>query len=110
MSSSVINKVKEIMEGDEDLLKIPAFGKLIALLEEQSRELEQLKAEIKRLKGHPGKPVIRPSSLEKEQNKNKTNVKNARGFMQDFFCNSYTVANSSYPTFSCSNNSCDRHS
>ena len=60
------------MEGDEDLLKIPAFGKLIALLEEQSRELEQLKAEIKRLKGHPRKPVIRPSSLEKEQNKNKT--------------------------------------
>jgi hypothetical protein len=70
MSSSVINKVKEIMNGDEDLLKIPAFGKLIALLEEQSRELEELKAEVKRLKGHPGKPAIRPSTLEKEQKKN----------------------------------------
>ena len=76
------------MEGNEELLKNPVWGKLLALFEEQNREIEKLKAEVKRLKGHPGKPVIKPSILEKprkgnaatdsETDKDKSNRKDSK--------------------------------
>jgi hypothetical protein len=74
----MVNKIKALMEGNEDVLKIPVVGKLIALMEEQNREIEALKAEIKRLKKQPAKPKIKPSTLEKPA-KGITDTKSGKG-------------------------------
>ena len=50
------------MKGNEELSKNPVFEQLIKWLEEQSREISDLKAEVQRLKGHPVKPNIKANA------------------------------------------------
>jgi hypothetical protein len=49
----------------------PLVGRLLEIIEEQKKQLELLKKEVDRLKGHKSKPNIKPSSLEKGSRKGK---------------------------------------
>lgn len=42
---------------------------LVEIINEQKKLLDDLREEVARLKGHKGKPKIRPSVLEKNKNK-----------------------------------------
>lgn len=61
----MLNQLKTLSKANEEFLEIPFVQQLILIIERQSKEIEELKAEIRRLKGHPGKPNIKPSTLEK---------------------------------------------
>ncbi len=47
--------------------KTPLVLQLLAVIEQQAEQIQQLKDEIARLKNHPRKPDIKPSSLEKKK-------------------------------------------
>jgi hypothetical protein len=47
--------------------KTPLVLQLLDVIEEQAEQIQQLKDEIARLKNHPRKPDIKPSSLEKKK-------------------------------------------
>ena len=61
------NQLKELIQGNEELLKTPFIQQLILIIEQQAKEIEDLKAEIRMLKEHPRKPNIKPSNLENPQ-------------------------------------------
>ena len=63
----MLNKFKELIQSNEELLKHPFVQGLILIIEQQAKEIEELKAEIRMLKEHPSKPNIKPSNLEKPQ-------------------------------------------
>lgn len=62
----MLNQLKELLKdkGNEQYLNIPFFQRLIFILEQQAKKIEELEAEIRQLKGHSAKPNIKPSSLE----------------------------------------------
>ncbi len=47
--------------------KTPLVLQLLAVIEQQAEQIQQLKDEIARLKNHPPRPDIKPSSLEKKK-------------------------------------------
>ena len=47
--------------------KTPLVLQLLAVIEQQAEQIQQLKDEIARLKNHPPRPDIKPSSLEKKE-------------------------------------------
>jgi uncharacterized small protein (DUF1192 family) len=53
-------KASTILEDE----KTPLVLRLLAVIEQQAEQIQQLKDEIARLKNHPRKPDIKPSSLE----------------------------------------------
>jgi hypothetical protein len=55
--------------------KTPLVLQLLAVIEQQAEQIQQLKDEIARLKNHPSMPDIKPSSLEK---KNKRKSRSSR--------------------------------
>ena len=61
----MLNQLKEPIKGNEELLSHPFVQRLILMIEQQAKEIEELKAEIRMLKEHPKKPTIKPSNLEK---------------------------------------------
>ena len=63
----MLNQFKELIQSNEELLKHPFVQGLILIIEQQAKEIEELKAEIRILKEHPSKPNIKPSNLEKTQ-------------------------------------------
>lgn len=64
----MLNQLIESMKGNEELLNHPFVQQLMLIIERQAKEIEELKAEIRILKEHPGKPRIKPSSLENPHN------------------------------------------
>jgi hypothetical protein len=57
------NELKESVKGNEEFLNHPFVQRLILIIEQQAKEIEELKAEIRMLKEHPKKPVIKPRTL-----------------------------------------------
>ncbi|MCP4105510.1 MAG: hypothetical protein GY749_08235 [Desulfobacteraceae bacterium] len=55
----------------------PLAAELIEIIHLQQEEIQQLKDEIARLKGLKGKPVIKPSALEKPASEENENGKNS---------------------------------
>jgi hypothetical protein len=47
--------------------KTPLVLQLLAFIEQQAEQIQQLKDEIARLKNQPPRPKIEPSSLEKKE-------------------------------------------
>ncbi len=70
--NSELSKIQTLLT--PELLKIPLVEQLLDLIEKQAKKIEQLDAEIKRLKGHPQKPEIKASRI--ENGKKNTSVKN----------------------------------
>ncbi len=58
--------------------KTPLVLQLLDIIEQQAEQIQQLKDEIARLKNHPTKPVIKPSSLEKKKKKKSKKSKRKR--------------------------------
>lgn len=56
------SKIKPL--STNDLLETPLVQYLLEVCQKQSEKIEELEAEIKQLKGHPQKPIIRPSKIE----------------------------------------------
>jgi Transposase IS66 family len=56
----------------------PLVDRLLEIIEEQQGQLETLKQEVDRLKGHKSKPNIKPSSLEKGSKKRKRGQRHKR--------------------------------
>lgn len=59
--------------------KTPLVIQLLEIIRQQSEEIQSLKDEIARLKGHSGRPKIRPSRLEKPEGGEKEGSSNAKG-------------------------------
>ena len=59
-----VNLMASTIPEDE---KTPLVLQLLAVIEQQAEQIQQLKDEIARLKNHPRKPDIKPSSLEKKK-------------------------------------------
>ena len=55
-----------LFESNPDKLNDPFIQELLKIIEHQAVIIEKLEAEIKRLKKHPPKPPIKPSTLEKD--------------------------------------------
>jgi hypothetical protein len=68
-----VNLMASTIPEDE---KTPLVLKLLAVIEQQAEQIQQLKDEIARLKNHPRKPDIKPSSLGK---KKKSKSKKSKG-------------------------------
>jgi hypothetical protein len=68
-----VNLMASTIPEDE---KTPLVLQLLAVIEQQAEQIQQLKDEIARLKNHPRKPDIKPSSLEK---KKKSKSKKSKG-------------------------------
>ncbi|MCK5369040.1 MAG: hypothetical protein KAQ62_10825, partial [Cyclobacteriaceae bacterium] len=51
-----------LQDTPDEILNHPVVGYLQGIIEDLSREIEQLKAEIRLLKDHSAKPVIPPNS------------------------------------------------
>lgn len=62
-------ELKELIKANEELCGTSFIQQLILIIEQQAKEIEDLKAEIRMLKEHPKKPNIRPSTLEKSRDK-----------------------------------------
>jgi len=56
----------------------PLVLQLLAVIEQQAEQIQQLKDEIARLKNHPRKPDIKPSSLGKKKKRNSKKSKGKR--------------------------------
>ena len=65
---TMLNQLKESIQGNEELLNHPFVQRLILIIEQQAKKIEELEAEIRMLKEHPKKPDIKPSTLNKPQN------------------------------------------
>ena len=59
------SKIKSL--STNNLLEIPLVQYLLEVCQKQSEKIDELEAEIKLLKGHPQKPIIRPSKIEKPE-------------------------------------------
>lgn len=59
------SKIKSL--STNNLLETPLVQYLLEVCQKQSEKIEGLEAEIKLLKGHPQKPIIRPSKIEKPE-------------------------------------------
>ncbi len=64
---NIMIKPSSIPEKD----KTPLVIQLLEIIRQQAEEIQQLKDEIARLKGHSGRPQIRPSRLEKPKDDEK---------------------------------------
>src|SRR5436190_10618592 len=53
----------------EELLQTPLVQYLVGIIQKQGAKIEALEAEIRALKGHPKKPAIKPSTIEKGSTK-----------------------------------------
>ncbi len=63
--TTMLERIKELLRLNIDLMKIPVVEELVSMLEQLFKENQELKAEIKRLKGHAAKPAIKASTLER---------------------------------------------
>ena len=70
----MLNQLKGLSKDNEELLKHPFVQRLMMIIEQQAKEIEELKEEVRRLKEHPGKPKIKPSNLEKPQESSSDNA------------------------------------
>src|ERR1700721_389267 len=61
----MLKRIKELLKLNIDLMKIPVIEELVSMLEQLFKENQELKAEIKRLKGQAAKPAIKASTLER---------------------------------------------
>jgi hypothetical protein len=64
---AMLNRLRDIIKANKMLMKNSFVQELVSMIEQLMKETEELKAEIRRLKTHPAKPVIKPSTLEKPQ-------------------------------------------
>jgi len=66
----------DLLNSHKELSTHPLVEYLLDLTEKQSQQIEQLKSEIRLLKGHSAKPAIRPNSnLEGVKSKSLNGVK-----------------------------------
>ena len=65
----MLNQLKELLQekDNEQYLVTPFVQRLILIIEQQAKKIEELESEIRMLKEHPKKPTIKPSNLEKPQ-------------------------------------------
>ncbi|MBA7570962.1 hypothetical protein ES708_12718 [subsurface metagenome] len=71
--------IKDILQKvASDIVNHPAVQKLLEIIANQSKKIEELEEEIRRLKCIPGKPNIKPSGVEKNNMSNRTNPKDKR--------------------------------
>jgi hypothetical protein len=70
-----VNLMASTIPEDE---KTPFVLQLLAVIEQQAEQIQQLKDEIARLKNHPRKPDIKPSSLEKKKKSKSKKSKDKR--------------------------------
>lgn len=61
--------ITSILSTISDKERTPLVDALLIIIQQQAKELENLKKEIARLKKHPEKPTIKPSKLEKKKDK-----------------------------------------